>query len=250
MKKGMLYIFFIGIIAISGILWLVESNKKEELPEIFNDSPSEIVVDDGQKQKAKINGLPVNLSPDVDLNAERAAHNNNEILGRLEIPDLFNVLVVQGPDNSYYLKRNIDRQSDERGSEFFDYRTGPYAKQINIYGHNTWDERIKVAFVKLQNFLDKDFFDNNQYIILQTDAGRMYFRILSFKQVHNYDKTHLQVDYTGSEFAAHIYDMSNGEGTIYNRDVNYDANSQIIVLQTCSHDWANSFYILVGIRVK
>ena len=60
----------------------------------------------------------------------------------------------------------VNKKYDIRGSEFLDYRVEPTSKQVNIYGHNTRDNRIKVAFIKLEKFIDQDFFNKNQYIIL------------------------------------------------------------------------------------
>lgn len=251
MKKKLLYAFFILLMIVSGVFYYLESTKEEETPEIYEPTPSEIEVKEEDKQEEVVESLSIKMAPDVDLAKKRKEHNNNEIVGRLEIPDLINVLVVKTKDNSFYLNHNVDRKYDIRGSEFLDYRVNTNSKQINIYGHNTRDTNIKVAFLKLEKFLDKSFFEKNQYIVFQQDNGKKIYKIIAMKEVNEEaNAEHLIVDYTGSKFVEHLKKMTTGKGIIYSRSVPYDENSEIIVLQTCSHRGTKKLFTLVGVRIK
>lgn len=251
MKKKLLYAFFILLMIVSGVFYYLESTKEEETREIYEPTPSEIEVKEEDKQEEVVESLSIKMAPDVDLAKKRKEHNNNEIVGRLEIPDLINVLVVKTKDNSFYLNHNVDRKYDIRGSEFLDYRVNTNSKQINIYGHNTRDTNIKVAFLKLEKFLDKSFFEKNQYIVFQQDNGKKIYKIIAMKEVNEEaNAEHLIVDYTGSKFVEHLKKMTTGKGIIYSRSVPYDENSEIIVLQTCSHRGTKKLFTLVGVRIK
>lgn len=251
MKKKLLYAFFILLMIVSGVFYYLESTKEEETPEIYEPTPSEIEIKEEDKQVEVVESLSIKMAPDVDLAKKRKEHNNNEIVGRLEIPDLINVLVVKTKDNSFYLNHNVDRKYDIRGSEFLDYRVNTNSKQINIYGHNTRDTNIKVAFLKLEKFLDKSFFEKNQYIVFQQDNGKKIYKIIAMKEVNEEaNAEHLIVDYTGSKFVEHLKKMTTGKGIIYSRSVPYDENSEIIVLQTCSHRGTKKLFTLVGVRIK
>ena len=59
----------------------------------------------------------------------------------------------------------------------------------------------------------------------------------------------MKVDYTGSEFVKHVKTITSGDGTRNSRTVDYDENSEIIVLQTCSHNWDNAVYIITGVKI-
>ena len=249
-KKTILSIFFILVIIASCIIFYLDYQKKEEQPSIFDPLPSEIEVKEEDKKETSIESALINLAPDVDLNAERAKYNNNDIIGRLEVPDLINVLVVKGTDNDYYLKHSVKKTKDVRGTEFLDYRLTPTSKQLNIYGHNTRDSRIKVAFIKLEQLLNKEFFDNNQYIVFQHDGGKNIYKIIAIKEVYNTSKEHMGVNYTGNDFVEHVRRMTTGEGVVNSRDIPYDENSEIIVLQTCSHHWDNALYTVIGIKIQ
>lgn len=252
MKKKILYFVFIAIIIASSVVLYMDLTKpKEEPPEIYEPTPSEIDVSENDYKETKVEKEVIKMAPDVNLAAERKKHNNQYIVGRLEIPDLFNVLVAQSNDNEYYLSHAINKSYDIRGSEFLDYRVTPTSKQLNIYGHNTRDKNIKVAFLKLENFLKKDYFDKNPYIIFQHDKGKNIYKIIAIKEVYqSSDAEHMKVDLKGSTFVKHVQTMTTGNGLINSRKVDYNENSEIIVLQTCSHHWDNALYIITAVKIN
>ena len=248
--KILLYIFFIGLIIASGVVFYLDYTSEPEEPEIYDQLPSEIVVEEKDKINTQVDDFTLALAPDVDFNHEREYYNNPEIIGRLEIPGLFNVLVAKTDNNSFYLSHDIYRKQDIRGTEFLDYRVAPTSKQVNIYGHNTRDINIKVAFLKLEQFLNKDFFDANQYIIFQYDGGKAAYKIIAIKEIRKNNLEHMYVDKVGADFVAHVQNMTTGEGVVNSRDLPYDENSNIIVLQTCSHHWDDAFYTVIGVKVR
>lgn len=251
MKKKILYLFFAIVLIVSGVIFFIEFNKEPETEEIYEPTLSEIAVNDDEKETQVVESLTIKMAPDVDLAQERKKYNNPYIVGRLEIPDLFNVLVAQSDDLEFYLNHDISRKYDIRGTEFLDYRVKPTAKQLNIYGHNTRDKKIKVAFLKLEKFLDKKYFDDNPYIIFQHDGGKNIYKIIAIKQVRQSNQAeHMNVNLKGQEFVQHVKNMTSGNGLINSRSVSYDENSEIIVLQTCSHDWDNAFYIVTAVRIQ
>ena len=200
---------------------------------------SEEVVEEIKKEE-----INITISPDVDLNAERDKYKNNNIVARLEIPDLINILVVRGADNSYYLNHSIKNKKDNKGTEFMDYRVNTDSKQINIYGHNS--RTYDIPFRKLEKFLDEGYFEENKYIVLQTDSGRRIYKIFSLKEYAS-DYEYMKVNLTGKEYLDHLNKMN--EGSLYSREVEYDENSNLLVLQTCSYGKNNTYYIISAIEV-
>ncbi|MBO5375873.1 MAG: class B sortase [Bacilli bacterium] len=247
-KKTLLSIFFILVIIISLGTLIFEITKAPKENILYEDAPEEIIVPEEEKEVVEIDDREyVKMSPDVNLNEKRKNHNNNDIVGRLEIPDLFNILVVKGKDNQFYLNNSINKKEDVRGSEFMDYRVNSTSKQINIYGHNTRDANIKVPFLKLESFLKKDFFDSHPYIIFQHDNGKSVYKILSIKEITT-DYEHMEVTKTGPDFVKHVDKLKSK--SIYTREVPYDETSEIIVLQTCSHHLENAFYIITAVKIE
>ena len=245
-KKKLLSFMFLIIFVVSGVMFYIEYTKKPEMiePEEYKPTPSELEI---ASEETEINGLRFKLAKDVDFAKERKKHNNPDIIARLEIPELFNVLVVKSDNNSYYLNYSINRERDVRGSEFLDYRVKPTSKQVNIYGHNSRDPNVKVAFLKLEKFLKKDYFDSHPYIILQYDGGKSLYEIKAIKEIYQSNREHMYVDLKGQTFVNHVKAMTSSP--IYSRNVSYDENSKILVLQTCSHHWDNAFYIITAVKL-
>ena len=233
------------LILVCGGIFVYDFLNGDPYDDLYEASLNDIEVDEKDKKDAVIDNETIKMSPDVDLAQERINHNNNDIIGRLEIPDLFNILVVRGTDNKYYLNRNLDKKSDIKGNEFLDFRVGPTSKQINIYGHNTRDPNIKVPFLRLERFNDEQFFNDNKYIILQYDGGKSVYKITAWKEVQ--DAEHMVVDTTGTDFLSHMTKLMTG--FTFKREVPYDMDSDIIILQTCSHHLDNAYYLLIGIKI-
>ena len=242
-NKIIFFIMILVVIASIAFMYIENDNNKVK----YTDTPNEIIVKEEEKEEVKIEGKKYLFAPDIDLNQARIDNNNPEIVGRLELPDLFNILVSKTTDNKYYLDYSVKRERDIKGSEFLDYRTSPTAKQINVYGHNSRDPNLKVPFLRLESFLKEDFFNSHPYIILQYDGGKSYYKIMNIKEIVT-DLEHMTVDLTGTMFKNHLDKIKNN--SMYTRDVYYDENSEIIVLQTCSHHLDNAYYIITGIKIN
>lgn len=254
-KKILLYIFFSLVIVTSLVVFILDYNNKDSEQKLIDEpTPSQIEVSEKEKQNVVVeSGTSIKMAPDVDLDAERKKYNNNDIIGRLEIPDLFNVLVVHStdPKNQYYLSHDLSKKYDIRGSEFLDYNSTPTGKQVNIYGHNTRDpRRFNVAFLKLEKFLEQDFFNENQYIIFQYDGGKSIYKIKAMREIYENNLEHLHTEYTGSQFVEHVNKMTGDDGLIYRRDIEVNENSEILVLQTCSHHWDKALYIITAVKIS
>lgn len=184
------------------------------------------------------------FSANVSLDTYRNEYNNSEIVARLEIPNLFNILVTQSSDNKYYLDHSIEKKKDVKGTEFMDYRVTPTSKQVNIYGHNS--RTYDIPFRKLEKFLDKEFFDSNPYILLQHDGGTRIYKIISIKETTGNE--HMYVSSTPENHVQHI-DLLIAD-SIYTRAANYDANTNLLTLQTCSYNADKTYYVITAIEIN
>lgn len=241
-NKIIMLLLILALIGSVSFMYIENENNK-----VIIDTPNEIVVKDEEKVEVSVEGTKILFAPDIDLDAARRENNNYEIVGRLELPDLFNILVSQTTNNNFYLSHSVKKEWDIKGSEFLDYRTGPLSKQINVYGHNSRDPNLKVPFLRLESFLDKDYFDSHPYIVFQHDNGKNFYKIMAIKEVVT-DLEHMTVNLSGSEFKTHLDKIRSD--SMYTRDVPYNENSEIIILQTCSHHLDNAYYIFTGIRIS
>lgn len=187
----------------------------------------------------------ISISSNVDLNYYKEYYQNQDIIARLEIPSLFNILITKTTDNKYYLNHSIDKKKDIKGTEFMDYRVSPESKKINIYGHNS--NTFDLPFRKIENYLNDDFYDNNRYIILQHENGVRIYQIFSFKKVKD-NFIHMQVNLSSENYKEHFEYLF--KDTINKTQIEYNESSSILTLQTCTYDKDNSYYILSAIEVS
>ena len=243
-KNNKLKKAYIIIIIILSIALMISSTI--EIINIFSPSENLLPTKPQEKpsitedEKEKINSL---FTEDIDLSIPRKENNNNEIVGRIEIPGLFNLLLTQTKDNDYYIEYNIKKKRSNKGTEFIDFRNKMTDKQINIYGHNS--RLYDLPFKKLENFLDKEFFDNNQYLLFQHEKGRRIYEIAAIKKVTT-DYEHMIVNAKNQK--EHITKLLGNP--IQKRELEYDEKTNIIVLQTCIRQEDGNYYILIGFEVK
>lgn len=248
MKRKLLKAFFVLVILASGGYFVYDYIEGQKALEIFNETPSSIEVKEEEKKEFKLeNGIELKLSPDIDLAAERKKLKNNDLIGRLEAPGLFNILIVKGKDNKFYLEHDTTKKTDFRGTEFMDYRNSINDQRINIYGHNSRDKKIKVPFQKIDSFINKKYFEENPYIVFQTDQGREYYKVMAIKNVVK-DAEHISIDFEGTALVNHIDRLLKNTKQI--RNVPYDENSKVMVLQTCSYDPDNSYDLVIAKKIE
>ena len=247
--RSFLYVLFFFLIAASGVICFYIFTQDNTPPEIEVRKGDEVIeVPEKEKYEIKINADSVKMSPDVNFAEERAKYNNQDIIARLEIPDLLNLLVVKGSDNNYYLEHNIYRNSDVTGSTFMDYRVSPDSNQVNIYGHNSRDDSLQVPFRDLEKFLDKGYFDSHPYIILQYENGKNVYKITSLTEVYNNNLEHMKVNKSGQDFVNHMNAIKSNP--VFSRSIETNENSKYIILQTCSHHLDNAVYLITGVKIN
>lgn len=240
-KKSLLSKILLIIILVFVCLFLVTQTKQIATPENnIESNQTEVITIDNNEEKINIKS-----SEDIDLAKARKKYKNDDIIGRLEIPDLFNILITQSKDNNFYLDHSLSRKKDVKGTEFLDYRNKVTDKQINIYGHNS--RTYNIPFRKLEKFKNKEYFAKNEYIIFQSDSGRRYYHILAIKEVSGAFE-HMKITKTGQDFVEHVKVLESN--AIQSRKLEYDENSNILVLQTCSYGKQKTYYVITAIEIK
>ena len=186
------------------------------------------------------------FSDDYDLDFYRKENNNAEIVGRVEAPGVFNLLLTQTKDNDYYIDYNIKRKRSDKGTEFVDYRTKLTDKQVNVYGHNS--RLYDLPFKNIEKYLEEDFFNENEYLLIQHEKGRRIYHIAAIKRIVT-DYEHMVVDTTLKTHVQHI-DKLLADST-HKRDLTYDKDTNILVLQTCTREKkVNAYYILIAFEIN
>lgn len=235
---------FISIVTIGTITYLQSNQKPEE--KVLNSLPIKPNVENHPTiELTEYDQALLLFSEDVDLNQMRINYNNDEIIGRIEIPNMFNLLLTKTTNNDYYLNHAIDRKKDIKGTEYIDFRTDITSNQVNIYGHNS--STFDIPFRKIVKFLEEDYFNNNPYILIQHDTGIRLYKIASIKKVTT-DYEHMNVNLKREKHKNHIDKLL--ENPIHSRTIEYDENTNILILQTCTLEQDGHFYIITAFELN
>lgn len=191
---------------------------------------------------------PINYE-DV-INNLRKEYNNEDIKGILEIDNTdYIVPVLQGNDNDYYLNHDAYGNRSGMGSIYLDYRVNiDTSKKLLIYGHNS--SNIDMPFKILEEFYDKDYYDNHKYVEITTSTTKKRYEIFSV-YVETSDFSYMDVNFASDkDYLEHLTKLK--EKSMYDTGVEVTSDDEILILQTCSthKDYRNyqKKYLLIILR--
>lgn len=184
------------------------------------------------------------------INKLRSEYNNNDIKGILEIDNTdYIVPILQGSDNDYYLNHDAYGNRNGMGSIYLDFRVDiDTSRKLLIYGHNS--SNIDMPFKILEEFYDKDYYDNHKYMWITTSTVKKKYEIFSV-YVETKDYSYMNVNFVDDEdYLSHITKLR--EKSMYDTDIELSSEDEILILQTCSthKDYSNyqKKYLLIILR--
>lgn len=228
-------IFLVFMIGLTSFFVYNNNYKTSKIPTIN----TEIQTTNDTDQINYINNLPT----------FRTQFNNEDIKANLIIPGLgINILITKTDNNEYYLNHDIYKKSNALGNPFIDYRNNEMLndRQINIYGHNTDNERYfkDLPFTKLQSYTDKNFFDNNKEVVLDIDETELRYQVIAVKVITKSDREHMSmIFYDENDYTTHLEKLL--QNTLYYDNTSVDKNSKILVLQACNYNPKDTYIIVI-----
>ncbi len=156
--------------------------------------------------------------------------------------------VVQAEDNEFYLRRNIDQETNGNGSLFMDFRcdSDTWNRHNIIYGHN---QKNGTMFSDLRDFNDPEYFKEHQLIYTYSASGVKIWKIFSAYETDTSDY------YIETWFASDdtYYDFIRGlqEKSIAETDVVLKSTDKILTLSTCyKYSNPNGRYVVHAVLVE
>lgn len=214
---------------------------------MINNNSNSYLLDLDIEQNDNVNN-PINYE-DI-INELKNEYNNDDVVGILEINNTdYVVPVMQGEDNEYYLEHTPDGESNFMGSIYLDYRVDiDSSKKILIYGHNS--SNVDMPFKILEEFYDKDYYDNHKYVDITTSTTKKRYEIFSV-YVETNDFSYMNINFENDkDYLEHLEKLKSR--SIYDTGVELSSDDDILVLQTCSEhpDYRNyeKKYLLIILR--
>ncbi len=176
---------------------------------------------------------------------------NEDIYAWLTVPGtVIDYPVLQHPEEpDYYLEYNIDGTKGRPGCIYTQLMNSKDWTDPNtvLYGHNM---RVGTMFADLHLFEDPDFFEENRYIYIYTEDGRILvyeiFAAYAFNDAHLL----LQFDFNTEEgYQSYLDGIRENDGLSDNFDYTRELTAQdrIITLSTCIRGKNNQRYLVQGV---
>lgn len=147
-------------------------------------------------------------------------------------------VVVQGDDNNYYLNHNFEKQSNNAGWIFADYKNKFDYTDYNIviYGHNMRNDSM---FGTLKNVLKKEWYDKeeNRHIFLVTEKGTLTYEVFSVYEEKASDYPIQTVFSSDNEYLKFLNTVKGK--SIKDFNVELSAEKGTLTLSTCGNDNKN-----------
>ena len=179
----------------------------------------------------------------VDFDGLRAA--NPDVVAWIYCPDTpINYPVVQTADNAYYLKRLLDGSKNSAGTLFMDYRNADDFSDWNsvIYGHNMKNDSM---FGTLSEYAADSYFQSHPELYLLTPEQDYVISVAAgFGTPANAE---LYTAFCPNDEAKNRLVESWLKSSDFISDDYPTSEDRLITLSTCSYEYDNARYVLIGI---
>ena len=159
-------------------------------------------------------------------------YNNKDIIALLNVSNEIEEPIAQSIDNKYYLNHNLNKEDDKYGTTYMDYRIDlNNSRKILIFGHSS--KYKDTTFNKLENYYNKDYYENNKYIKLTTNNDIRTYKIFSV-YIETSDWTYMNLNFNNDEdWYNHLQKLKSK--SLYETETNITKDDEILILQTCSN---------------
>ena len=186
---------------------------------------------------------PAPVDPTIDFTGLKEINEN--CVGWIYIEDTaINYPVVQGSDNSYYLKHLISGEWNSSGCIFLDCRVNSDISDRHsiIYGHHM---KNGTMFSGLTKYKSQEYYDAHPEGLLITPEQT--YRIEFFAgYVASVEDTAWKVSFESDE----EYEMwlkAAKERSWFESDISPAVTDRVLTLSTCSYEFDNARFVLLGV---
>ncbi len=179
----------------------------------------------------------------IAVDFEKLLKENQDIVGWIYCEGtVINYPVVQAADNDYYLRRGLDGKYDVCGTVFMDYRSHANLTHRNtiIYGHNMQNQTM---FSVLEQYKKQSFYEEHPVLWYLTPYGDYKIELFAGfvapadARVYNVLDTYEKMVEQSKQAI---------EKSTFQSPIDPEKAEQIFTLSTCSYEYEDARYILLG----
>ena len=169
----------------------------------------------------------------ISVNFDELLELNSETKGWIQVNGTnINYPFVQTDNNDYYLTHSYNKNYNQAGWVFMDYRndTVNYDKNTILYAHGM---NNKTMFGSLRNILSSSWYNNtdNHIIKLSTPTENTLWQVFSVYHIET-TNDYIQTEFRSDEEYQEFLDMLIGRSAV-TFDTTVNANDKILTLSTC-----------------
>ena len=164
---------------------------------------------------------------------------NSDIIGWIYCPDTpINYPVVKGKDNNQYLRADLKGKYLVSGTLFADYRNGEVSEDPNyiVYGHNM---KNSTMFGTLVKYKEQSYYDAHPILYFLTPENNYIIELCAGSVVKR-DSDIYKTTPNGNTVTDFIAKST------FKSTVKIDKGESILTLSTCSYEFNNARYVLIG----
>ena len=252
MKRVIFYILIIllaavlvvsaGVVAKTYLDYKIADDVYEDLQDRFVETPTEPTNTEIPNEETQ--NLDEKETAPITIDFDALIKENADIVGWLYSPDTpINYPVVQGEDNNQYLRKDLNGKYLVSGTVFVDYRNGLIGEDANyiLYGHNMKDGTM---FSSLAKYKQQSYYDEHPVLYYLTPDGDYKIELYAGLVVKR-DAVVYSPNSDGTALAEFL--ESAKVNSTFKSDVSLGENDKLITFSTCSYEYDNARYILIGI---
>lgn len=238
-----IYLLFSAIILLS---WFIDSNQTQKITEELEEN---IIVEE-TKNSAKVELInpPVTEESDywyyikqnlLEVNFTELIQKNPDTVGWVQLSGTnINYPVVQTTNNSFYLSHSYNKESNNAGWVFMDYRNNKedFDNNTIIYAHSRNDTTM---FGSLKNVLTTAWLENreNHLVYLSTPYENTMWQVFSVYTIPSESYYITPKFETEEEYTTFLITLKNR--SIYDFNTELNINDKVLTLSTCQDNYGN-----------
>lgn len=156
--------------------------------------------------------------------------------------------VIQGNDNSWYLKHLPDGTYNDAGTIFIDAENSTdFSDRVTVfYGHHMLDDPL--MFAEVENYKEQSYYDSHKEFLIHTpDAEYKMYPAAGY--VTSGTAGYIQIGFASDEEFMEYIDGFVQRSTFVS-DVTLEKEDHVLMLSTCSYDIYDGRYVLIGRLTK
>lgn len=263
---GLLLTAFFGAVALIAV-WriaasLIDERKSLDFWEELQNSvvimeetgpPDDVRPSSGPDRQGQPTGTPEPVEPLDDPSVPAAIdfdalyEMNRDVVAWIYAPDTeINYAVAQARDNSYYLRRLLNRKGAVCGTIFADCRcSGDFTDRNTIvYGHKMDNGTM---FAALAGYLDQAYYEAHPVMYIYVPGQRYRLELIAGYTTDVYDAVYYLP--VSQEERDRLLAQAVEKST-FRSGVTAGEEDRLVTLSTCSYDFNNARYVVIGRLVE